>query len=82
MSEKTAFETIENLRNKNAMHPPLQKMYKRKEKKQRIKNDRALDGIVSRTLSDLVRSMGLEPIRSPIRPSNVRVCLFRHDRNP
>ena len=29
----------------------------------------------------LVRSMGLEPIRSPIRPSNVRVCLFRHDRN-
>lgn len=28
----------------------------------------------------LVRSMGLEPIRSPIRPSNVRVCLFRHDR--
>ena len=29
----------------------------------------------------LVRSMGLEPIRSPIRPSNVRVCLFRHDRS-
>ena len=29
----------------------------------------------------MVRSMGLEPIRSPIRPSNVRVCLFRHDRN-
>ena len=28
----------------------------------------------------LVRSMGLEPIRSPIRPSNVRVCLFRHNR--
>ena len=28
----------------------------------------------------VVRSMGLEPIRSPIRPSNVRVCLFRHDR--
>ena len=28
----------------------------------------------------LVRSMGLEPIRSPIRPSNVRVCRFRHDR--
>ena len=24
--------------------------------------------------------MGLEPIRSPIRPSNVRVCRFRHDR--
>ena len=28
----------------------------------------------------LVRLMGLEPIRSPIRPSNVRVCLFRHNR--
>ena len=28
----------------------------------------------------LVRSMGLEPIRLPIRPSNVRVCQFRHDR--
>jgi hypothetical protein len=24
--------------------------------------------------------MGLEPIWSPTRPSNVRVCLFRHDR--
>ena len=30
--------------------------------------------------SGLVRLMGLEPIRSPIRPSNVRVCLFRHNR--
>ena len=29
----------------------------------------------------VVRLMGLEPIRSPIRPSNVRVCLFRHNRN-
>ena len=28
----------------------------------------------------LVRSPGLEPGRLPIRPSNVRVCLFRHDR--
>ena len=28
----------------------------------------------------VVRPMGLEPIRSPIRPSNVRVCLFRHGR--
>ena len=28
----------------------------------------------------VVRSMGLEPIRLPIRPSNVRVCQFRHDR--
>ena len=28
----------------------------------------------------LVRSKGLEPIRSPIRTSSVRVCLFRHDR--
>ena len=28
----------------------------------------------------LVRSTGLEPVRSPTRPSNVRVCLFRHDR--
>ena len=28
----------------------------------------------------MVRLMGLEPIRSPIRPSNVRVCLFRHNR--
>ena len=27
-----------------------------------------------------VRSTGLEPVRSPTRPSNVRVCLFRHDR--
>ncbi len=24
--------------------------------------------------------MGLEPIRLPTRPSNVRVCLFRHSR--
>ena len=28
----------------------------------------------------MVRSTGLEPVRSPTRPSNVRVCLFRHDR--
>ena len=28
----------------------------------------------------LVRPMRLELIRSPIRPSNVRVCLFRHNR--
>ena len=28
----------------------------------------------------LVRSTGLEPVRSPTRPSNVRVCQFRHDR--
>ena len=28
----------------------------------------------------LVRSGGLEPPWLPIRPSNVRVCLFRHDR--
>ena len=27
-----------------------------------------------------MRSTGLEPVRSPTRPSNVRVCLFRHDR--
>ena len=33
------------------------------------------------TPSFLVRLMGLEPIRSPIRPSNVRVCLFRHNRS-
>ena len=32
------------------------------------------------SLRSLVRPMGLEPIRSPIRPSNVRVCLFRHGR--
>ena len=30
--------------------------------------------------AELVRSTGLEPVRSPTRPSNVRVCLFRHDR--
>ena len=29
---------------------------------------------------DLVRLTGLEPVRSPTRPSNVRVCLFRHNR--
>ena len=28
----------------------------------------------------MVRSTGLEPVRSPTRPSNVRVCQFRHDR--
>ena len=28
----------------------------------------------------MVRTVGLEPTRSPIRPSNVRVCQFRHDR--
>jgi len=28
----------------------------------------------------LVRSTGLEPVRLPIRPSNVRVCQFHHDR--
>ena len=28
----------------------------------------------------LVRSTGLEPVRLPTRPSNVRVCLFRQDR--
>jgi hypothetical protein len=37
-------------------------MYKRKEKKQSIKNDRVLDGIVSRTLSDLVEARGVEPL--------------------
>ena len=31
-------------------------------------------------LNALVRLMGLEPIRLPTRPSNVRVCLFRHSR--
>ena len=38
---------------------------------------------LSETSSDsvgLVRSTGLEPVRSPTRPSNVRVCQFRHDR--
>lgn len=49
------------------MHPPLQKMYKRKEKKQSIKNDRVLDGIVSRTLSDLVENHTLNPNRAPTR---------------
>lgn len=29
---------------------------------------------------DMVRLSGLEPEWSPIRPSNVRVCLFRHNR--
>ena len=28
----------------------------------------------------MVRSPGLEPGRSPMRPSNARVCRFRHDR--
>ena len=28
----------------------------------------------------VVRSTGLEPVRLPTRPSNVRVCQFRHDR--
>ncbi len=27
-----------------------------------------------------MRLMGLEPIRLPTRPSNVRVCQFRHSR--
>ena len=39
--------------------------------------------LLSETSSDyigLVRSTGLEPVRSPTRPSNVRVCQFRHDR--
>lgn len=35
---------------------------------------------IIRTIILMVRSMGLEPIWSPTRPSNVRVCLFRHDR--
>ena len=29
---------------------------------------------------DMVRQMGLEPIRSRTRPSNVPVCLFQHCR--
>ena len=33
------------------------------------------------TLFIVVRTVGLEPTRSPIRPSNVRVCQFRHARN-
>ena len=32
-------------------------------------------------LCNLVRSVGLEPTRLHIRPSNVRVCRFRHDRS-
>ena len=44
-----------------AMHPPLQKMYKRKEKKQGIKNDRALDEIVSRALSVLCKVIMFDP---------------------
>ncbi len=43
-------------------------------------NDKAIDELKVQPLSSLVRSPGLEPGRSPIRPSNVRVCLFRHDR--
>ena len=43
-------------------------------------NDKVLSAIKVQSLSPLVRSPGLEPGRSPIRPSNVRVCLFRHDR--
>ena len=31
-------------------------------------------------VAGLVRETGLEPVRSPTRPSNVRVCLFRHSR--
>ena len=31
-------------------------------------------------LANMVRLTGLEPVRSPTRPSNVRVCLFRHNR--
>ena len=31
-------------------------------------------------LIPMVRLMGLEPIRLPTRPSNVRVCQFRHSR--
>lgn len=31
-------------------------------------------------LSHLVRMTGIEPVRSPTRPSNVRVCQFRHIR--
>lgn len=30
--------------------------------------------------SKMVRSTGLEPVWLPTRPSNVRVCLFRHPR--
>ena len=30
--------------------------------------------------SGLVRETGLEPVRKNTRPSNVRVCLFRHSR--
>ena len=36
--------------------------------------------IVSTGVDKVVRSMRLELIRLPIRPSNVRVCQFRHDR--
>ena len=31
-------------------------------------------------MCSLVRETGLEPVRKNTRPSNVRVCLFRHSR--
>ena len=45
-----------------------------------VENEKSLVSITLTRLFALVRSPGLEPGRLPIRPSNVRVCLFRHDR--
>ena len=56
------------------MIPPYTLQSKGKSKKQKSAN------FCSKFADFLVRLMGLEPIRSPTRPSNVRVCLFRHNR--
>ena len=42
--------------------------------------DKAIADKGVQPLSSLVRRTGLEPVRLPTRPSNVRVCQFRHHR--
>ena len=41
---------------------------------------KSLPALYPKLVGMVVRSTGLEPVRSPTRPSNVRVCQFRHDR--
>ena len=44
------------------------------------KRQRKQKRCIRKDASSLVRLTGLEPVRLPTRPSNVRVCLFRHSR--
>ena len=56
------------------------KSYPASARKQNYNKRKSLERNLCVETIKLVRSTGLEPVRLPTRPSNVRVCLFRHPR--